>query len=115
MEHKIEMNNVKLITLVNDFFPRPKWRYRKEGAGSGEEFREDFLVKELNVKDQKTIVDMTGYNRYGPSFISEAFGGLVREHQFTIKFLKIHLEIKHDDLPSLSKACWTEIEEATQE
>jgi len=115
MEYKIEMNNVKVIKLVTDFFPRPKWRYRLEGKGSGEEFRDDFLIQELRIKDQKTVVDMTGYNRYGPSFISEAFGGLVREHNLTIKFLKDHLEIIHNDLPSLSKTCWREIEEASQE
>ena len=65
----------KLISL-----PGP--RYRSQGEGSGEEFRDDHLIPAFDqaVKRGETLtVDMDGA-RYGypTSFLEEAFGGLAR-------------------------------------
>ncbi|EHR6401698.1 STAS-like domain-containing protein [Vibrio parahaemolyticus] len=104
----------KTINVVDEFHPRPKWRYRHEGDGSGQEFREDVLRQAL--KDFDSVhVDLSGYNRYGPSFISEAFGGLIRDEGFSLAYLKQHLTIEHKQLPSIPELCWIELEEAATE
>ncbi|WP_257282132.1 STAS-like domain-containing protein [Endozoicomonas sp. ISHI1] len=101
-----------MINVVNDFHPRPFGRYKKTAEGrSGEEFRDDYLVKHLK-QNQDVIVDLTGYNRYGPSFIDEAFGGLVRKYKFPVEFLRQHLVIKHDLLESVVALAWDRIEAA---
>lgn len=94
------MNTVE-IKLVKEFSRRPFGRLEKDyGDRSGEAFREKFLVPHLE-KGDKVHVILDGYNRYGRSFIDEAFGGLVREHDFEQDFLKEHLEYSHSRLKSV--------------
>lgn len=104
----------KKIHVVSEYYPRPKWRYEREGDGSGEVFRRDVLAPALR-NNAKVEVDLNGYNRYGPSFISEAFGGLVRDESFTLDDLKQKLVITHDVLQSIVDFCWIEIEKASKE
>lgn len=107
------MNDLKIIEVVTEFHPRPKWRYIYEGEGSGEEFRQTQLAPYLKIFERVEVV-LTGYNRYGPSFISEAFGGLIRDEGFKLDELKRKLTITHKDLPSIVGASWAEIEKASQ-
>ncbi len=101
-----------VINVVKQFSPRPFGRYKADAQGrSGEEFREEWLNKPL--RDGKdVVVDLSGYNRYGASFIDEAFGGLVRKSQFDVAFLKKHLTIKHELLDSVVKLAWDRIKAA---
>ena len=64
-------------------------------------------------KYEKVTVDLTGYNRYGRSFIDESFGGLIRDCNWTFKQLKEKLEIVHDDVPSIPLLAWELIEKAS--
>ncbi|XAW90214.1 STAS-like domain-containing protein [Vibrio sp. CDRSL-10 TSBA] len=93
------MNSVKKITVTEDFHPRPKGRYEKDAPGceftAGEVFRKNILVPALNEYDH-VIVDLTGYNRYGRSFLDEAFGGLISRAGFTKDVLDRKLTIQHD-------------------
>ncbi|MGF1719485.1 STAS-like domain-containing protein [Vibrio kyushuensis] len=93
------MNSVKTILVTTDFHPRPKGRYKDDAPGceltAGEVFRENVLVKALNENDT-VIVDLTGYNRYGRSFLDEAFGGLISRGKFTKAQLDDKLTVKHD-------------------
>ena len=61
-------------------FPGP--RYKNQGRGSGEEFRENHLIPAFNSassRGEKLYVDMDGAKYgYPTSFLEEAFGGLVR-------------------------------------
>ena len=61
-------------------YPGP--RYKNQGPGSGEEFREKYLKKafdEAVSKDEILVVDMEGSPfGYPTSFLEEAFGGLAR-------------------------------------
>jgi hypothetical protein len=66
------------INVASDFTPFPAGRFRSIGKGSGEEFRERFLVPALT-KGEPTVVILDGTSGYPPSFLEEAFGGLVRE------------------------------------
>ncbi|USD67157.1 STAS-like domain-containing protein [Vibrio sp. SCSIO 43136] len=97
------MTSTKTIVVTKDFHPRPKGRYIQDAPGcdltSGEAFR-NMLVKELK-KHDSVVVDLTGYNRYGRSFLDEAFGGLISRNGFTKKQLDQKLTVKHDDLDAV--------------
>ncbi|MGP5562761.1 STAS-like domain-containing protein [Vreelandella alkaliphila] len=90
-----------IIDVVKDFSRRPFGRYMsKFGDRSGEAFREKFLAPNLREKNDVHVI-LDGYNRYGPSFIDEAFGGLVRESGFDKEYLRDHLSYEHKTLKSV--------------
>ena len=80
------LNNLKRritvkIKISEDFSPIPGTRYRDEGEFSGEQFREDLLIKKYIVakeKKEKLVIDLDGGYGYPTSFLEEAFGGLAR-------------------------------------
>ena len=57
-------------------------------------------------------VDLTGYNRYGRSFLDEAFGGLVRESGFSSDDVTIRLTYSHDLVESIPSVVRGRIEAA---
>ncbi|MEW9796644.1 STAS-like domain-containing protein [Alteromonas sp. CYL-A6] len=67
------MHTVKVSEFT--FFPGP--RYRRLGKNSGEEFREDVLMPDIE-EHKKIQLDLDGVLGYGSSFLEEAFGGLIR-------------------------------------
>jgi hypothetical protein len=103
MEYRNSMND-KVIVLVKDFHEKPYGRYITDADGceftSGEVFRINHLVPALRNFDHVTV-DLNGYNRYGRSFLDEAFGGLIREEGFTGKELDEKLTIIHNLVPSI--------------
>lgn len=103
----------KIITIVNDFSKKPYGRYFDDGDSSGEEFRQKYLAPALKEFDEVTVV-LTGYNRYGRSFIDEAFGGLIRNENFTKSELDRKLKYIHSDLPSIELLIKERIEAAEQ-
>lgn len=88
----------KYIKVIKDFNESPYGRYKTDGPGceltSGETFRQDYLAPALRAFD-KVHVDLTGYNRYGRSFLDEAFGGLIREEGFSGDDLESKLTYEH--------------------
>ena len=68
---------MKTINISRDFSKFPGGRYKSIGKGSGEEFRERFLIPALE-RGEPLVIDMDGTEGYPPSFLEEAFGGLVR-------------------------------------
>lgn len=87
------------INVVKDFNKRPYGRYPEDGDGCGQYFR-DFLVSELKKYDQVHVV-LDGYNRYGRSFLDEAFGGLIRHEGFKYDDLKRRLTYSHSLVKSI--------------
>lgn len=65
------------VSVAKDFTRFPAGRYKKNGATSGEAFRERFLEVPLS-KGEDVTVDFDGTVGYGSSFLEEAFGGAVR-------------------------------------
>lgn len=70
---------------VSEAFTRlPGPRYRRQGAGSGEELREEHLgplYERARRERRRLVVDLDGSEfGYPIGFIEEAFGGLAREH-----------------------------------
>lgn len=70
-----------LIKISKDFSETPGARHRREGEFSGEEFRDDLLVKkyeEARKNAEKLTIDLDGGYGYPVSFLEESFGGLAR-------------------------------------
>lgn len=70
------------IDIAKDFSDTPGGRTIDEGEYSGELFRRDYLIPKyteaVNAGEKLEIVFDGAYG-YPPSFLDEAFGGLVRE------------------------------------
>jgi len=103
--------SIKMINVIRDFSKSPYGRYPSDGDWNGQAFRTKFLTPALRASD-KVVVDLTGYNRYGRSFIDEAFGGLIREDGFTKQELDSKLEYHHYDLKSFELLITERIEKA---
>jgi hypothetical protein len=117
MEYKNSMKN-EIIVVVKDFHEKPYGRYITDAEGceftSGEVFRQKHLTPALKEFDHVTV-DLTGYNRYGRSFLDEAFGGLIREEGFTSEDLEKRLTLKHDLVPSILDVINKRIEAAKRD
>lgn len=94
----------KIIVIGRDFSTTPSGRYRDDGPFSGAVFRDDRLVPALREND-RVVVDISGVEGYGSSFLEEAFGGLVRNRLFRKKELDEKLILKTTDE---TKKCFLE-------
>ncbi|MFZ7158321.1 STAS-like domain-containing protein [Avibacterium gallinarum] len=111
---------IREINVIEEFSKKPYGR-SPEKVMKGEEndtglvFRNTLLTPKLKnciSKGEKLKVILTGYNRYGRSFLDEAFGGLIRDDNFTYAELEKHLEIEHKDVQSIVKLSWDRIKDA---
>lgn len=102
------------IVVAEDFYRRPAGRYRNQGTYTGEAFRDDILLPLLKTiqKNDKLIVDFTGVSMTGSSFLEEAFGGLVRNHNFDSETLEKILVLSFPRRPSLEETVWKYIRDA---
>ncbi len=69
------------IIIKDDYTDIPGGRFKREGAYSGEEFRDNILLKrfeEAVSNNEKLLINFDGCFGFGTSFLEEAFGGLVR-------------------------------------
>ncbi|MDO9607443.1 MAG: STAS-like domain-containing protein [Brevundimonas sp.] len=89
----------KTIRLAADFNPFPFGRYPSHGEWSGQRFREEWLKPAL-LAGEAIEVDLDGARGLSPSFLEEAFGGLVRGG-FAAKDLISRVRIKSDRDPTL--------------
>ena len=111
------------INVVEDFSASPYGRNEndvlpEEVKSTGKAFRETLLVpklQEAKKNNEELEVNLTGYNRYGRSFIDEAFGGVIRYSDLTYSDLDNLLKIKHDDVPSIVALAWARIKKAAQD
>lgn len=65
-------------------------------------FRETVLKQLVDkaIKEKaKLLIDLAGTHGYAPSFLEEAFGGLIREGYFSIEELLKVIEVKCDEMP----------------
>jgi hypothetical protein len=93
------MTGDKIYTIVisKDFSEYTGYRYETQSPNSsGEEFREKFLVPNVD-KYESIKVDLNGVkNRILPSFLEEAFAGLARSKKWDLKTFKKHIEVVSD-------------------
>lgn len=85
------------VNIAKDFTRFPSGRYTKNGATSGEAFREKFLVPPLE-KGEHVTVNFDGTVGYGSSFLEEAFGGVVRRLKLSSEFALGHLSLECSDV-----------------
>lgn len=87
--------DIFVINVVRDFGDKPYGRYMDSNNKlSGERFRKEVLVPALR-EHRRVHVDLDGYNRYGRSFLDEAFGGLIRAEGFSWSDLNERLTYSH--------------------
>jgi hypothetical protein len=99
-----------VIDLVKDFHPNPYGRYSElDGMGAGDLFRKNVLAPALRRFD-KVHVNLDGYNRYGRSFLDEAFGGLVREENFSPREVLEKLTYSHSKVKTIELVIQDRIE-----
>lgn len=90
-----------IINLVEDFHTTPYGRYEElDGDGAGDRFRKEFLAPALR-QHEKVHVNLDGYNRYGRSFLDEAFGGLIRVENFTPEQVLEKLTYSHSKVKTI--------------
>jgi hypothetical protein len=105
------------IKVLKDFSPTPGPRYVKEGANSGELFRQNILFPAFQKalqEGRKVIVDLDGAKGYGTSFLEESFGGLIRVEKMDYKTVKDNLEIISDEQSFLKDDIYKYLEDAAQ-
>lgn len=106
------MKKETTIDISQDFSAFPAGRYRQHGDYTGEVFREDILVpkmKEFSVV--KIIFD--GIHGNCSSFLEEAFGGLIRNTEFSVEDINQNLHFISDRKPSIIKEVKEYIQEAS--
>lgn len=104
----------KKIIKVVGWHATPKFRFKSEYEFSGEVFRDEVLVPALR-ENEHVHVDLTGYNRYGPSFIDEAFANIIRKGIFSPEYLEEHLSYSHEHLPRVVEQIDQKIDKARKE
>lgn len=80
-----------LLKIATDFSVTPGGRYRKDGAYSGELFRERFLIPRYNkclLNEETLTIDFDGSYGYSTGFLEEAFGGIIRKGYSYLEVIK---------------------------
>ena len=83
---------MKQIDISKNFSDVPAGRYKKDGPNSGERFRNDFLMPALQAGEKVEVI-LDGAEGYGSSFLEEAFGGLIRNADYTREYIASNLII----------------------
>ncbi len=98
------------INIAKDYTETPGGRNKSDGDFSGEDFREKFLLSQIDSlidSNEEIDIDLDGGYGYGSSFLEEVFGGFVRELFLRkiplnkIKDIVRRIIIKSDDEPTL--------------
>lgn len=91
------MNSLYKINIAQNFSTVPLGRYPTDSAYNGETFREKWLLPALK-KNTPVEIILDGTEGYGSSFLEEAFGGLVRMHDYSsLELLKRFIFISEED------------------
>jgi hypothetical protein len=99
------------FSIAKNFSPFPGGRYRRLGPYSGEEFREDVLVRLLKEFEAVTLV-IDGVRGTPSSFFDEAFGGLIRLHGYSPEELRKRVRIVSEEDKSWVDEIWEYVDSA---
>ena len=92
---------MKIINIAESFTDAPGGRNKTDGKYSGEEFREKFLEPAFDQQNEIITIELDGTFGYPPSFLEEAFGGLVRIKKWTKDEILERLEFISNEDSSL--------------
>ena len=100
------------IQVAKDFHPRPFGRTAAhDREANGAKFRTEQLVPALEkvvATGSRLIVDFTCTGAVAPSFLEEAFGGLI-DCGFSYDTLAQHLTIRFPNNPAREEMAWEKI------
>lgn len=82
----------KSISIAKEYSRTPAGRHYSDGSYTGERFREEFLYPALTENDDVEI-NLDDTLGLGSSFLEEAFGGLIRERDMSLRELQEKLHI----------------------
>lgn len=107
---------IKIIKVADEFSRTPGGRVpAHDRNGNGQTFREEFLVPALNEFNEVEL-DFNGCAGLPSSFLEEAFGGLIRKHNFLISDLKKKLKFSESKEHRIYiKKIWSFINEASSD
>jgi hypothetical protein len=107
---------MKTIRLVEDFSRTPVGRFRTDGPDSGERFREDFLRPAIATGDPVEI-DIDGVAGLPPSFLEEAFGGMVRKGHLSRTDMHRLIKVRYAnrELERYERSIWRYVDQAKRE
>lgn len=89
---------MKTLNIGKEFSLDPAGRYRNDGEGNGEAFREDYFKKailSLNAGQKLRIILDDGVEGYGSSFLTEGFAGMVKYGYISSDELLSKIEIDY--------------------
>ena len=92
------------LKISKDFSSTPGPRLKKQGSFSGELFREEKLLPAIKIainNDEILTLDLDGTEGYGPSFLEESIGGLIRVEGVKYKDLLSHIAFISNEEPYL--------------
>lgn len=101
--------------ISKEYTDLPGGRYTYMGPHSGEDFRDSILVNLINncIQTNETlIIDLDGSYGYPPSFLEEAFGGLIRNYNFSYDDLLNILKFISNDDKEIPKEIYGHIKKA---
>lgn len=90
--------------IAKEYTDMPGGRYKKDGEFSGEEFRDEVLIPKIKecIKNNTVLeINLDETFGYPPSFLEEAFGGLVRKMVVDKKELLKSLKFISEEEPYL--------------
>lgn len=101
------------INVAVQFSRRPVGRHLSDGDSSGEAFRRRLLLPALEDTSPVEVI-LDGVAGYPSSFLEEAFGGLVRYHDYSAADLRRRLSLVARDpaFETYKDEIWTYIDEA---
>lgn len=102
------------INIAKDFSDAPGGRNISDGDYSGEQFREELLKPAFEKNDKIITIELDGTFGYPPSFLEEAFGGLVRINKWTQDEILKRLEFVSNEDSSLPEKIKKFIREANK-
>lgn len=91
---------MKVYSIADQFSTEPFGRFTTDGPFSGEHFRENYLLPELESLEDGEVLQVVidgGVEAYGSSFLTEGFAGIVKHGHMTCDELLSKLEITYTD------------------
>ncbi|MBP0581472.1 STAS-like domain-containing protein [Labrys sp. LIt4] len=82
------MSEDLIINIARDFTPFPGGRHYEDGPYSGERFLQEHLlpsIRRAEVEGSHVVISIDGVAGLPPSFLEEAFGGLLRSGEVTLE------------------------------
>ncbi len=83
---------------IAEFSKFPGGRYIEYGPDSGEKFRETVLIPAIKglKGDEKLVIDLSEVYTYAPSFLDEAFCGVIRKEILSYEDFIKKIDFKAD-------------------